>query len=68
VIGTGQDEVSAAMVRDQLPTNGTDPIDVRIHSEGGNVFEGFAIHDAFAAYAGPKSLSIESSAFSKKFR
>jgi ATP-dependent protease ClpP protease subunit len=64
VIGTGQGEVSAAMVRDQLPTNGTDPIDVRIHSEGGNVFEGFAIHDAFAAYTGPKSLSIESSAFS----
>jgi len=63
-IGTGQGEVSAAMVRDQLPTNGTDPIDVRIHSEGGNVFEGFAIHDAFAAYAGPKTLSIESSAFS----
>jgi len=64
VIGTGKGEVSAAMVRDQLPTNGTDPIDVRIHSEGGNVFEGFAIHDAFAAYAGPKTLSIESSAFS----
>jgi ATP-dependent protease ClpP protease subunit len=63
-IGTGKGEVSAAMVRDQLPTNGTDPIDVRIHSEGGNVFEGFAIHDAFAAYAGPKTLSIESSAFS----
>jgi ATP-dependent protease ClpP protease subunit len=63
-IGTGKGEVSAAMVRDQLPANGTDPIDVRIHSEGGNVFEGFAIHDAFAAYTGPKSLSIESSAFS----
>jgi ATP-dependent protease ClpP protease subunit len=63
-IGTGPGEVSAAMIRDQLPTNGTDSIDVRIHSEGGNVFEGFAIHDAFAAYSGPKSLSIESSAFS----
>lgn len=64
VIGTGESEVSAAMVRAQLPANGIDPIDVRIHSEGGNVFEGFAIHDAFAAYQGPKSLSIESSAFS----
>jgi ATP-dependent protease ClpP protease subunit len=64
VIGTGEGEVSAAMVRSQLPANGTDPIDVRIHSEGGNVFEGFAIHDTFSAYAGPKSLSIESSAFS----
>lgn len=64
VIGTGKDEISAAMVREQLPENGTDPIAVKIHSEGGSVFEGFAIHDAFAAYQGPKSLSIESSAFS----
>lgn len=64
VIGTGESEVSAQMVREQLPSNGTDPIKVVIHSEGGSVFEGFAIHDAFAAYQGPKSLSIESSAFS----
>jgi len=35
-----------------------------MHSEGGSVFEGFAIHDEFAKYKGPKSLSIESSAFS----
>jgi ATP-dependent protease ClpP protease subunit len=63
VIGTGEGEVSAAMVRSQLPTNG-EPIEVKIHSEGGNVFEGFAIHDALAGYTGPKSLSIESSAFS----
>ena len=64
VIGTGSGEISAAMIREQLPQNGTDPIAVKIHSEGGSVFEGFAIHDAFAAYQGPKSLSIESSAFS----
>jgi ATP-dependent protease ClpP protease subunit len=64
VIGTGENEISAAMVREQLPENGTEPIAVKIHSEGGSVFEGFAIHDAFAAYQGPKSLSIESSAFS----
>ena len=64
VIGTGDGEISAAMVREQLPPNGTEPIAVKIHSEGGSVFEGFAIHDAFAAYQGPKSLSIESSAFS----
>lgn len=64
VIGTGENEISAAMVREQLPQNGTDEIAVKIHSEGGSVFEGFAIHDAFAAYKGPKSLSIESSAFS----
>jgi ATP-dependent protease ClpP protease subunit len=64
VIGTGKDEISAAMIREQLPENGTDPIHVIVHSEGGSVFEGFAIHDAFARYQGPKSLSIESSAFS----
>lgn len=64
VIGTGKDEISAQMIREQLPANGTDPISVKIHSEGGSVFEGFAMHDAFAAYQGPKTLSIESSAFS----
>jgi len=64
VIGTGKDEISAASIREQLPENGTDPIAVKIHSEGGSVFEGFAMHDAFAAYQGPKTLSIESSAFS----
>jgi len=64
VIGTAPNEISSQVVREQLPVNGIDPIEVKIHSEGGNVFEGFAIHDAFAAYQGPKSLSIESSAFS----
>jgi ATP-dependent protease ClpP protease subunit len=64
VIGTGKDEISAASIREQLPENGTDPIAVKIHSEGGSVFEGFAMHDAFASYQGPKTLSIESSAFS----
>lgn len=64
VIGTGEGEVSAQVVRDQLPSNGTDPIAVKIHSEGGSVFEGFAIHDTLAAYQGPKTLSVESSAFS----
>jgi ATP-dependent protease ClpP protease subunit len=64
VIGTGKDEISAASIREQLPENGIDPIAVKIHSEGGSVFEGFAMHDAFAAYQGPKTLSIESSAFS----
>lgn len=64
VIGTGKDEISSQMVREQLPANGTDPISVKLHSEGGSVFEGFAVHDIFAAYQGPKTLSIESSAFS----
>jgi ATP-dependent protease ClpP protease subunit len=64
VIGREDGQVSADLVREQLPANGSDPIAVKIHSEGGSVFEGFAIYDALAAYAGPKSLSIESSAFS----
>ena len=64
VIGRGPNEVTSDFVREQLPANGSDPIAVKIHSEGGSVFEGFAIYDALAAYAGPKSLSIESSAFS----
>jgi len=64
VIGTGKDEISSQWFRDQLPVNGTDPISVKLHSEGGSVFEGFAIHDICAAYQGPKTLSIESSAFS----
>lgn len=63
-IGQGLGEVSKQSVIEQLPVNGTDPIVVKIHSEGGNVFEGFAIHDVLAAYQGPKTLSIESSAFS----
>jgi ATP-dependent protease ClpP protease subunit len=64
VIGNGPGEVSAQSVREQLPVSGTEAIEVKIHSEGGNVFEGFAIHDALVAYEGPKTLSIESSAFS----
>lgn len=64
VIGTGENEISSSMVRAMLPENGTEPIDVRIHSEGGSVFEGFAIYDLFRNYAGPKKLSIESVAFS----
>ncbi|HQX53479.1 MAG TPA: Clp protease ClpP [Planctomycetaceae bacterium] len=64
VIGQGKDEISAAWVREQLPANGTDEIRVSFHTEGGSVFEGFAIHDVFASYAGPKVAAIESTAFS----
>jgi len=63
-IGQGEGEVSAEFVRSQLPINGTDPIRVSIHSEGGSVFEGFAIYDAFVNYSGPKTISVESTAFS----
>jgi ATP-dependent protease ClpP protease subunit len=42
----------------------TQPLVVRIHSEGGAVNEGLAIYDAIKAYAGPKRAVIESAAFS----
>ncbi len=63
VIGAGEDEVSAAWVKSQMPTTG-EPIRVSFHTEGGSVFEGFAIHDIFASYAGPKIAAVESTAFS----
>ena len=64
VIGQGDGEVSAAAIRAELPTNGTDAIRVSMHSEGGSVFEGFAIYDVLSKYAGPKTIAVESTAFS----
>lgn len=64
VIGQGEGEISAAWFRSQLPANGTDPIEVSFHTEGGSVFEGFAIYDAVTAYAGRKVAKVQSSAFS----
>jgi len=64
IIGSGEGEVNSQMVRAQLPPNGTDPISVKIHSEGGSVFEGFAIYDLLKNYAGPKTATVESCAFS----
>lgn len=63
IIGTGPGEISSQWVRSQLPTDGSQVV-VKIHSEGGSVFEGFAIYDALNAYTGPKTAIIESSAFS----
>lgn len=63
VIGTGKGEVSAAMVREQLPKDGSE-IAIKIHSEGGSAFEGFAIHDLLKAYPGKKTCTVESCAFS----
>jgi ATP-dependent Clp endopeptidase proteolytic subunit ClpP len=63
VIGTNPGEISASMVKAQLPTSGED-IELVIHSEGGSVFEGFAIFDAVNEYPGRKTASIKSSAFS----
>lgn len=59
------EDIDAAIIKSQLEVaDRTQPLTVRIHSEGGSVFEGFAIYDAFKAYDGPKRCRIESSAFS----
>jgi len=42
----------------------TEPLTVRIDSEGGSVFDGLSIYEAFASYPGPKKAIVESTAFS----
>lgn len=64
VIGQAEGEISAAWLRAELPPNGTDEVRVSIHSEGGSVFEGFAMHDVLANYKGAKTVAVESTAFS----
>jgi ATP-dependent protease ClpP protease subunit len=61
-IGTQPGEFSARWLRSQLPTSG--PIQVRIHSEGGSVFEAFAMFDIVSGYRGRKSAVVASAAFS----
>ena len=63
-IGNDEGQVSSEWFKSQLPANGTEPIEVEIHSEGGSVIEGFAIYDAIKNYAGPKKCVIASAAFS----
>lgn len=62
-IGQEAGEISARWFRSQLPTNGS-PVEVKFHSEGGSVFEAFAIHDAVKSYSGRKTATVESMAFS----
>jgi ATP-dependent protease ClpP protease subunit len=63
-IGTEPGEISSAEIKRQLAQANGQPITVRIHSEGGSVFEGLAIFDAFKAYPGQKRCIVESAAFS----
>ena len=42
----------------------SEPLDVRIDSPGGSVFQGFSIHESLKNYAGPVKAIIESAAFS----
>lgn len=62
-IGSEAGEISAKAVKSQLPVDGS-PIRVKFHSEGGSLFEAFAIYDAIAAYPGPKQATVEAMAFS----
>lgn len=63
VIGSGEGECSAAWLRSQLPTDGRELV-LKIHSEGGSVFESFAMFDLLAGYHGPKRCEVASMAFS----
>ena len=63
-IGKGKDEYSAAQMRAELEAAAGEPIHVTIHSEGGSVYEGNAIHDMLASYPGRKTATIQSMAFS----
>lgn len=62
-IGQDDGEYSAAWLRSQLPTDNREIV-VKIHSEGGSVFEAFAMFDILADYAGPKRCEVASMAFS----
>jgi len=63
VIGQEEGELSAKWLRSQLPTDGSEIV-VKIHSEGGSVFEAFAMFDILAEYPGPKRCEVASMAFS----
>jgi ATP-dependent protease ClpP protease subunit len=58
-------EVKAVDVKMQIDAmDKTQPLVVRIHSEGGSVIDGLAIYDEFKTYPGPKKAIVESAAFS----
>jgi ATP-dependent protease ClpP protease subunit len=63
-IGTGPGEISAPQIRHLLDEAAGEPVEFRIHSEGGSVFEAIAIHDAIKKYEGETVASVESMALS----
>lgn len=64
-IGPNDGEISAKMVKAVLGVaDRNKPLIIKIHSPGGAIFEGFAIHDALKAYDGPKKCIVENCAFS----
>jgi ATP-dependent Clp protease, protease subunit len=67
VIGNvGQERgTTAQQIKTQLAKmDQTQPLTVRIDSEGGSVFDGLSMYEAFSSYPGPKKAIIESTAFS----
>lgn len=65
LFGVIGEEVKANEVKDQIDAmDQTQPLTVRINSEGGYVHEGLAIYDAIASYHGPKKAIVESFAAS----
>jgi len=61
----GERGITAQQVKTALSKmDQTQELIVRIDSEGGSVFDGLSIYDAFANYPGPKKAVIESTAFS----
>lgn len=59
------EEVTASTVKAALAEmDQTQPLLVKIDSEGGSVFEGFSIANAIQSYPGPKKAIIEPAAFS----
>jgi ATP-dependent protease ClpP protease subunit len=67
IIGRTQDGtgVTAQQVKTMLASlDQTQPLVVRIDSDGGSVFDGLSIYEAFNSYPGPKKAIIESTAFS----
>lgn len=63
IIGTGPGEISSRWFRSQLPGSGQ-PVAIRIHSEGGSLFEALAIFDILKAHNGRKTAVVESVALS----
>lgn len=58
-------DITATDIKMQLSEmDRTQPLIVRIHSEGGSVMDGLTLYDEFKAYPGPKKAVIESAAFS----
>jgi ATP-dependent protease ClpP protease subunit len=60
----GEDVRSVDVKKALLAMDQTQPLVVKIDSEGGSVFDGFSIANALEAYGGPKKIIVEPQAFS----